>query len=73
MNNQFFRGPDNLILYLAKSIVENNKAEEETRKIIYNFIADYITTYKDYLGDYLRGLFEKVYSFFKQETAARTK
>lgn len=65
MSYQFFRGDNNLISFLSNSIKEGPKSDEDVRKIVYGFIADYICTYKENIGDYLPGIFDKMYSFFK--------
>lgn len=73
MNNQFFRGEDNLLIFLTRSLEEGLSSEEEIRKMVYVFVADYIETYKSYLGNYLKGLFTNFYIFFKRETGSRSK
>lgn len=65
MNNQFFRGQDNLISFLGASIEEDPKSKEDTRKMIYKFIADYIETYKEHIIDYLKWIFDKCYSYYR--------
>lgn len=73
MNNQIFRGDDNLLIFLKNSLEEGLPSEEEARKMVYTFVADYIETYRNYLGDYLKGLFSSFYIFFKRETGSRAK
>ena len=73
MNNQFFRSENNLIAYVINSLAEEPKVGEQVRKFIYEFLGDYISTYKKFLNDYLKGLFENMYSFFKKETSFRPK
>lgn len=57
MNYQFFTHENNLIQFLANSLKEESKAEEEVRKLLYGFIGDYVGAYREYVGDYLGGIF----------------
>ena len=33
------------------------KSDEDVRKIVYGFVGDYIVVYKEYVGDYICGIF----------------
>ena len=73
MNNQFFRGEYNFIVYLTASIADEPKSGENSRRFVYEFIGDYICAYKKFLTDYLRGIFDSSYSFFKKECGYKAK
>ena len=61
MNKWFFRSKYNLIAYLHESVKESTTAGQDLRKVIYEFVGDYIATFKHDLLDYLKNLFEKFY------------
>lgn len=75
MNNQFFREELNLIKYMYTSIKDGNTVSSYSacRKIIYEFVEDYVQVYRSSLADYLKDLFEKFYDFFRKEKGARLK
>jgi hypothetical protein len=73
MNNQLFRGEHNLIAFAKQSIAEGLQLHTDIRKVVYEFVGEYISQFKSSLMDYLKGLFDTFYAIFKQEQASRVK
>lgn len=53
MNNAFFVNENNVFLFLRSSINQGSKSDDDIRKLIYEFLSEYISQNTEHLIEYI--------------------
>ena len=73
MNNAFFIKDQNLFVFLRSSLNQGAKTDDELRKLIYEFLAQYIEQNAQHTTEYICEIFKIIYGYFNHEVSARPK
>jgi hypothetical protein len=73
MNNAFFINEKSIFSFIKSSINQGSKADDDLRKLVYEFLSEYIVQNVNKLNDYVAFIFKIMHGFFANEHAAKPK